>query len=238
MRVSIWQQFSSNHSGWFTVVGTLESAEKANTAAAKLSEIIQAIHEWHQQHPGHVDQGNVDPIPPEVEFARQYGVKWDMAVDWFDEKSPVSVLDDNVVVLDVSDTWSYPLPFLGILKQLGGSVVYSFGMDEPFAEFRVKLTCTAPDETVASDLATRILAYLPEPWEQRTPWYPDDLNYDEIAADAVGAEGTLRQLGQALAFELHFFEIAKGLPALIQYLQSQGCTGIEYQFVQGLEVDF
>jgi hypothetical protein len=229
MKVSLWRQFSSNHSGSFTVVGTFESPEKANAAAHNLREIIRVIREWHEQHPDHV----VDPIPPEEAFTRQYGVKWDVAVDWYEDESPVKILYDNLVVLHAPDTWSYPLPFLGILKQLGGSVVYNFEFGEPLAEFHVKLICVAPDEETASKLAERILAYLPEPWALRTPWYRDELNdYD------LGAEGTLRQLGNALSFDLKFGKLTTGLPALIHYLEAHGCTRIEYEFVQGLEVDF
>jgi hypothetical protein len=233
MRVSLWQQFSSNHSGSFTVVGTFESAEKANAAADKLREIIQTIQDWYKQRPELADQAIIDPIPPEVEFARQYDVEWDRPVDWYNEESPVSVLDDSVMVLHVPDTWSYPLPFLGILKQFGGSVVYEFEFGAPLAEFSIKLTCTAPDEAAASDIAALVNIYLQDPHFSRPPWHQK--GYDVYK---LGVEGALQQTGKTLAFDLHFFTIEKGLPALINYLRAQGCTGIEYHFEQGLEVDF
>lgn len=233
MRVSIWQQFSSNHSAGFTVVGTFESAEKASEVATKLSTLFKSIHEWHEQHPGHVDAGNVDPIPPEVEFAQQYSVEWDYAVDWcYEDDSPVPVLD-NSLILSPGETWTMPIQFITVLKQLGGTVVYDLDAGETLAEFRVKLICSAPDEDTASTIASRILDYLPEPWAKRTPWYqPRLMDYE------LGAEGSLTQLGKALSFDLHFFNLANGLPALIDYLKAQGCTGITYEFVQGLEVDF
>src|SRR5262245_22231538 len=127
MKLSLWQQFSSNHSASFTVVGTFESAEKANAAADKLRNILQAIYEWHQQHPGHLNQDDLVPTPPEVEFARRYGVEWTEAMDWFYDRS-VPVLD-NSVILESGETWREPTPFIGILKKLGGTVVYSMEAD-------------------------------------------------------------------------------------------------------------
>ena len=42
MKLSVWQQFSSNHSASFTVVGEFESAQKAQQAAAEIRRLIDA----------------------------------------------------------------------------------------------------------------------------------------------------------------------------------------------------
>jgi hypothetical protein len=241
MRLSLWQQFSSNHSAYFTVVGTFESTEKANAAAAELRRILGTIDEWHYQHPGRLNQDGLEPTSPEVEFAQQYGVEWTDAPVWFYDSS-VPVLDKSVI-LSSGETWSAPTPFIGILKKLGGAVVYSIEADEPLAQFSVKITCTPSDEAIASQLAERILTYLdlPEPWDYRPPWYVDDPNKDEHnnnqAAEDAEAWGSLNRVGQVLTFDLRFFDLTKGLPALISYLKAQGCTDIEYHFIQTLEAD-
>jgi len=43
MRLSIWQQFSSNHSANFEIVGTFKTEELAHQAAEELREISRAI---------------------------------------------------------------------------------------------------------------------------------------------------------------------------------------------------
>jgi uncharacterized lipoprotein YehR (DUF1307 family) len=48
MKLSIWQQFSSNHSANFTTVGQFESAEWAQEALKEVQEIIQNIAWWHE----------------------------------------------------------------------------------------------------------------------------------------------------------------------------------------------
>lgn len=49
MKLSIWNQFSSNHSADFTTVAQFESEEWAQTVAEEIRQIIAAIY-WWQQH--------------------------------------------------------------------------------------------------------------------------------------------------------------------------------------------
>jgi hypothetical protein len=46
MRVSIWNQFSSNHSGSMTIVGNFETIEKAMEAEGTLRQIIEEVNDW------------------------------------------------------------------------------------------------------------------------------------------------------------------------------------------------
>jgi hypothetical protein len=52
MRVSIWQQFSSNHSGHFWVVGTFKTVEDAQKAYDELRAMLTEIDRWHREHQG------------------------------------------------------------------------------------------------------------------------------------------------------------------------------------------
>lgn len=47
MRISIWQQFSSNHSSGFTVVGEFATRSEAENAANKIREILYRLKDWH-----------------------------------------------------------------------------------------------------------------------------------------------------------------------------------------------
>ena len=52
MRISIWQQFSSNHSSSFTIIGTFENSEAAQRAAIEFRAILEKIVGWYQE-PSH-----------------------------------------------------------------------------------------------------------------------------------------------------------------------------------------
>ncbi len=51
MKISIWQQFSSNHSASFTLVGLFKSYADAEAAAVKMRDLIARIALWHAENP-------------------------------------------------------------------------------------------------------------------------------------------------------------------------------------------
>ncbi|GIV96508.1 MAG: hypothetical protein KatS3mg057_1165 [Herpetosiphonaceae bacterium] len=51
MRLSVWQQFSSKHSGFFWVVGHFKTIKQAREAYGELRAMLQEIDRWHQEHP-------------------------------------------------------------------------------------------------------------------------------------------------------------------------------------------
>ena len=78
MRVSIWRQFSSNHSNSFTVIGTFKTPEIAYTVADRLRTILVEIAQWYEADPewaaNYQELGLLSP--PEVEYSEQYGIAW------------------------------------------------------------------------------------------------------------------------------------------------------------------
>src|SRR5579864_8296453 len=82
MGISIWRQFSSNHSANFTVVGQFETPERAHEVAEEMRAMLRAIGEWWEQYPGLEGQIEHDLgkrgqlTPPEAHFKEQYGVAW------------------------------------------------------------------------------------------------------------------------------------------------------------------
>src|SRR5687767_9411950 len=100
MRVSIWQQFSSNHSSSFTVVGEFESVEEAQKAGGIFSDIMRRIV---QSYAGEKDIEN--PTSAEIEIGKQYGFEWKYLTDWLDSEidpqKHVVVFDNFVMVSDL-----------------------------------------------------------------------------------------------------------------------------------------
>jgi hypothetical protein len=86
VKLSIWQQFSSNHSGWFWVVGTFETIEQAQNSYEDIRQMLFSIDKWHRDHREESSAlqraGNTNPVPSEVEFAAKYQVRWPATIDW------------------------------------------------------------------------------------------------------------------------------------------------------------
>jgi len=86
MRIKIWQEFSSNNSARFTVVGIFETASAAQTATDKLMNMIRSILDWYQksENAGLQEQwDSMPPSPPEIQIAKQYNINWSpISLDW------------------------------------------------------------------------------------------------------------------------------------------------------------
>jgi hypothetical protein len=97
MRVSLWRQFSGNHSSSFTLVGVFDSPEAAQEGAERLRAMLEQIAIWREQHPLPNGWAYDDPTPPELELAQQYGVEWTYGLDWLSGPEDV---DDLITTFD------------------------------------------------------------------------------------------------------------------------------------------
>lgn len=154
MRLSLWQQFSSNHSGYFWVVGTFQTVEAAHAAYDEMREMLKQIDRWHQEHKAEskaaLEAGKGAPLPPEQAFAEKYQVEWPSTIDWtnwagyrhenhpsfasFDASAAAQRLIDDavrtvgrcVIVHNPDQTWMTTQPFETILSHFGAQ---TFGYD-------------------------------------------------------------------------------------------------------------
>jgi hypothetical protein len=228
MRISIWRQFGSNHSGGFTIVGTFPTRQEAEKAAADLQSMMQIIRDWHEKNPDWMEGKHplwLLPSPPEIEVAEKYKLEWEMAIDFYD-RTETRFLDHHLIV-NVDDTWSGPNPIIQFINQSGGKTVYEAGVDgEVFANFHVRLTCTAPDDESAQTLAQELTsllktaeASLNAPWNPKKEW-------------RLQIDGTVSRDGRNLTLDSLHGLVFTGLPPLMDYLKSKGCENIHYAFVQ------
>src|SRR5215468_2482654 len=88
MRITIWQQYSSNHSSDFTVVGTFQTHEAAENAAQQFRSMLATIVNWYKLPENRAVAREVlnnyefPPVPPELQIAEQFGIEWPTAVVW------------------------------------------------------------------------------------------------------------------------------------------------------------
>src|SRR5947208_2560374 len=124
MRISIWQQFSSNNSSDFTVVGVFETPEAAQRAANDVRQMIETIIAWWAQHQDQSHEyswADENPTPPEAEIGKRFGFVWPGAVEWYGQASVEVVLDRLVYITTTGfqpDTAGEP--FDKVLTGLGG----------------------------------------------------------------------------------------------------------------------
>src|SRR5215467_11223655 len=109
MHILIWQQFSSNHSANFTVVGTFASSGEANKAAEALLVTLKTISDWYSD-PANAEivrkrQENADDAykytPPEVAMKNQYQLdETFIPIDWIKGciEEAVHVFENRVFV--------------------------------------------------------------------------------------------------------------------------------------------
>lgn len=221
MKVTLWQQFSSNHSGHFNIVGVFDTPDAAKKAADEIQQIIETIQNWHKNNPEKADalyarwaSGDEYPAPlSEIEetLAKKYDVRWPNGIDWFDD-AQIEIIREHIVQIDTKYQVDWgPQPFDQIIEQMGGYGLVT-GMDiggERYGHIWVALSCIAPDEETAIKL------------EQSKTTKQDD--YDEITQ-------TVRRNDSRLVFGWEWYEGIWQLDKLISELEKLGCTEISYQF--------
>jgi hypothetical protein len=158
MRLSIWQQFSSNHSSSFTVVGEFPTAEKAQQIAAELRDFLLQVHEWRSGVGREKDKFEEFLSPPEQIISNQYNIEWGNKepIDWLDIEDfdqYVTVFENYVFVTNaLIDTHRGAKPMNALLTAMGAKTMAD-GENEP-RWLSVELTCVAPDHQTALQIYT------------------------------------------------------------------------------------
>ncbi len=133
MQISIWQQFSSNHSADFVTVGKFNSPEAAVEAANEVRQLLRRIQTWWQQLPPEELEAwkykteTSELTPPELEIAADYEIAWPYSLNWFhlewQLEEPVTVYDRCAfVTAPHAYIWVGPQPFDELLARLGAEV--------------------------------------------------------------------------------------------------------------------
>ncbi len=220
MKLTIWQQFASNHSGYFFVVGTFQTVEATYQAANTLQTFLQQIAAWYVQQDEPQTWAAV-PTPVEQAFSRQYKVEWPMALDWLDTVNDMddaqqrinralTVCDRLIFVSNPDQTWMSIQPFEGLLRRLGATTAgfdYDcWEADAPYPPtwFTLTLTCVAPDTAAATGFRAA--------WVER---HPENATAIHIADNRIQIVRMWLPLGSNFRDLLHD-------------LEQHGCTGIDY----------
>jgi hypothetical protein len=216
MKISLWTQFSSNHSSNFTVIGRFGTSQEAQKVYATLRDWMQKI----------VFEAKTSPSETEIEISQTYNLEWyEDGLDW--NGTPNSIdnimmqIGNDVLLTCPIETWDSPIPLVGLMWKLGARKADYEESDRLYLS--IYLTCTAPDETAAESFTKTANPFLIDHNALHTPW-----------SDDFGALcwGRARYKGTLLEMHLQFVKIEVGLNTLLNYLQQRGFTDIQYGFRQ------
>jgi hypothetical protein len=195
MRISVWQQFSSNHSGSYTVVGVFDTPEAARNAHTILQNMMHEIDTYSRQN----KHDSWTPNAIEVQYEQMYSIQWHEPIDWltpfssavfrvpFQRRIDEHVLFfDRVVFVDSPAilTWQTGHQFSDLMQAMGAdtySRVYEGTSPdgEPFyAGVTLRLDCLAPTDAVAEEVYHVLARHLEN--RSLTPWYIYHPRFDPL----------------------------------------------------------
>lgn len=255
MKLSIWQQFSSNHSAYFSVVGTFSSTEEAQRAANKLHKIDSQVWQWLQELPREEafawhEKSHETITPIEAKIQKLEQMSWFPSLLQFrplELNNHLLVRQNHVFVEPAAITWFGPNPYPALLQALGANVniCVSESRTHPDCLLLVDISCKLPDDEL--DAAILFESFREDFYAYRNdsrriynfdtidnlqlPFDYESLKYrftDEFPHFEAQHEGDLLNL-KGLAFGAGW-SWSRDLDETIKFLSDEGCTNISYEF--------
>jgi hypothetical protein len=136
MKLTLWQQFSSNHSANFTVVGQFETVEEAQRAEDEINRFTRDVLTYWQGLSEEERAAKWDRVwqhceltPPEIKWRDELGLtEYTRGIDWIREEivleKAVSRYKNLVFVRDGASTRTGRQPFDEMLRHLGGTTAF------------------------------------------------------------------------------------------------------------------
>jgi hypothetical protein len=154
MKLTIWQQFSSNHSNGIHVVGIFQSESGAKTARDRLVKFFEDLFTWRKNNPEHLG----DVSQAEKDIAAEFGFEWTDSTDFIRELRDATLYPKQfrnlLEIQSGADSWTSKEPYEILVQKLGGnvaawdliSVEYKRGTP---TLFMTRIRATADNETSA-----------------------------------------------------------------------------------------
>lgn len=238
IKVSIWRQFSSNHSASFSLVAQFENSALAELAAEEARQILRVVREWYEQAYPDEDErfeltveNEMLPLTPiEQQLKQEKKLKsWEYSIDWAStlnkdaEKSIVQTYENLLIIENGGETWVGSQPFDELIGRTAKSMIYRVeGIDDAWPQLH--LSCLAPSEEAAEALLKPLSSFK---------------NLSQIDLPNFGSyDGSIRREGLFLHFENlptasldqeQILCIADFLKALTAYLISNNCKEFKIQ---------
>jgi hypothetical protein len=189
MKISIWQQFSSNHSSHFIVIGRFQTVSDAQAKAAELRDWM------HRMLWGNNESGK-NKRAAEAEIIAKYGVSWyEDGIDWNgypeDLDETVRQVRNDVLMICPVETWDSHEPFIELIEKMGAHHIVQHESDWYSQGIIVDLRCIAPNADVAREVYVPMKRLLDENSKDDSvqnevpfPWATFSPNFQKYATSA------------------------------------------------------
>jgi hypothetical protein len=224
MRIALWQQFSSNHSARFTVVGKFDSVNATEDGARELRSVLQAISNWHKVENQNEESEVKQPNPFPADVAENYSITPDQTRLWLSGEYHLQVMGQHLI-LQSPHTRTKPDALMKVMQKISGQAITEYWDDDPNPHIRVQLTCQTLDEASAQVLYANMDNYMRNVRGKLPPWFEKDQRTWSL-------KGTAGMDGTSLTFVIWFHDLIDTLPLMIAYLESKGCHHIQFTFSQ------
>jgi|GEM_PF-3870076 len=194
MKLSIWQQFSSNHSASFTIVAEFLSEQEAFNHYMLIRRAVRnMVQDFERNAPEARYVYGKDEPPHEIAIRtwEQFGITPQVASDWLhrlDDKflsTALKQIDNYILLRNLGDTWTAAEPLDRVLEKVSINL-YRFG--EQYEEsFNCIIECHAPDEATAVRISQALKQS--KEWriehKQPIPWLPYFAGYKHPKANEL-----------------------------------------------------
>ncbi|MEO8610286.1 MAG: hypothetical protein ABI690_20490 [Chloroflexota bacterium] len=242
MRISIWQQFSSNHSASFTIAGKFESTERAEAVAHELRHILQTISNYWQQY-GNKERTTIENrlieteqlTPPEIAFRDQYQVGWTeyfgsgktFPLDWVHGDwalEGVRVFRNIVYLEPPGNTYAGPKPFDAIMEKLGGQLAVWEEVGDGALVVSIKFS--TPNQEIADAVDRRITRY-----EDSSIWFLKLPIFGNKTAGQFHRDGLAMEFHDVyLSWAGLDFDYFVNFQKLVAFIEDNNCIVVDYEF--------
>lgn len=252
--VYIWNAYSSNNSGDYTIIGTFESSEKAAEISKALNELLEKHLEYRSEGEGVIEALEPDfrgdiPTPPLIEFGKEHGFDWSQEGEgfWWNDDTEgdsggmtIGHLQNSVVVYHPETLDSAVSAFVRYFKKENARVQTSEDGSDIFLKFTAKGDNGAVLKEIGEyfELANETEEHPAEldepPWgEEAESERLGDL-HDENTMLSYGPH-RLTKTDNGAEFIVCFMNTYAGAIAFEEYLTENGFTNIEISVVQPTE---
>lgn len=241
MHISIWQQWASNHSGGFTLVGVFETPEVAEKAKGDLWRMLQAIRNEHYGEPVDTPLWKdtnlwLPSASVESQIAKHFDIEWPRPIEWVDDGEffgDDTVTQSGPIIFIDAYSWAFqgPQPFDTILAKLGARVsaeVYGCeDREDVYLLFTIKCEAPTAEQAESLELAFRdILDSGTSPLHGLVDAYAHEILPPDTVHNQIVRQGTKLSFTNLRLGEITY------LPRFITWLETEGCTNISYDFVE------
>lgn len=216
MKVTIWPQFSSNHSSMFWVVGTFATTQNAENARQKMLELFaESFHilpdaDWETL-----------PLSEFVDDPEEMDLPFDETITRI----------ANILIAQSHDqTWMQRTPFMRMFSHFGAAPV--MGIDEFSAVEELQgfnpvceLQFIAPDDTTADQLEARLRITSSDALPPENPEIPFNRTVFDVEI--------IKRDGRQFALKFQRYGAGGEIEALVAYLEAYRCEGIKLAYTQG-----